>query len=370
MSKSQIKKQKRVLLIINNFELNSINKINLNIIQSNPKLLFYVLSLEDFGEYLNHFSNKKNVFIIDKGKKLYRKLVKTKKIIAQNNIKLVHTHSLRPELCAFYLKIFFPKLFLISNRHNPLFLPFNFKSTMQNIAYKLFSHLTNQNICVAPHIYKVLSKDLNISQQKLLLIENALLENKQFKAKKLRAKTQQIIYFGQLIKRKNLETLILAWKKIEKAPQLTIMGRGKELKNLQKLASKHFTRNKKVIKFLPFHPNPEIFYKKGDIFVLPSLNEGLSLSLLESMKNGLVCVVSNIPANTFVIKQNHNGLIFKAGSVQGLKQQLIKLINNPHLCKRLSNQAQSDVKNYFNNKKMALAYRANYRKLFQLVENK
>lgn len=372
MLKAQIKSQKKILLIINNYELNSINKIILSIIEANQDLHFYVLSLEDFGEYQNDFSSKKNIIIIDKGKKLGQKIIETKKIIFQEKIKLIHTHSLRPELCAFYFKIFFPKLFLISNRHNPLFLHFNIKSRLQNISYRLFSKYTNQNICVAPHIYNTLLKDFKIPQKKLLLIENALIENKksQIKTKVKKIKTKQIIYFGQLIKRKNIETLILAWKKIEKAPQLTIMGRGKELKKLKFLTSKCSAENTKTIKFLPFHPNPEKFYKKGDIFVLPSLNEGLSLSLLESMKSALICVASDIPANKFIIKSGHNGLLFKAGSVKSLKKQLVKLMNKPQLCKQLVKQAQKDVKNNFNKKKMTLSYKINYQKLFQLIENR
>ncbi len=372
MSKSQIRKQKKILLIINNYELNSINKIVLNIIETNQKLFFYILSLEDFGEFQSHFSNKKNTSIISKGGKLSQKLIRTKKIILQQKIKLIHTHSLRPELCAFYFKIFFPKLFLISNRHNPLFLHFNIKSKLQNMAYRLFSQYTNQNICVAPHIYKTLLENFKIPQKKLLLIENALVKNKGSKLKtgNNKRKTKQIIYFGQLIKRKNIETLIVAWKKIKQAPQLTIMGRGKELKNLQNLATKNFTNNEKNIKFLPFNPNPENFYKKGDIFVLPSLNEGLSLSLLESMSNGLVCVGSDIPANKFIIKSGSNGLLFRACSVESLKKQLVKLINNSQLCKQLIKQAQKDVESNFNNKKMTLAYKINYQKLFQLIENR
>jgi glycosyltransferase involved in cell wall biosynthesis len=370
MSKPQTEKQKKILLIINNYELNSINKIVLKIIETNQDLLFYILSLEDFGEYQDDFSDKKNTILIKKGKNLLQKIIKAKKLIIQQKIKIIHTHSLRPELCAFYFKIFSPRLFLISNRHNPLFLQFNIKSRLQNIAYRLFSHYTNQNICVAPHIYQTLSKNFKIPQKKLLLIENALLENKQFKKGVKKIKTKQIIYFGQLIKRKNLEVLILAWAQIKNAPQLTIMGRGKELEKLKLLASKHCAKSKKEVVFLPFHPNPENFYKKGDIFVLSSLNEGLSLSLLESMKNSLICVASNIPANKFVIKHNCNGLLFQAGSIQSLKKQLLRLINNPQLSKKLINQAHKDVKKYFKNKKMTEAYRTNYQILFQLIDSK
>ena len=51
------------------------------------------------------------------------------------------------------------------------------------------------------------------------------------------------------------------------------------------------------------------FYKKTHIYILPSLSEGLSLSLTEAMSSGCICLVSKNSNHSNIINKN-NGFIF------------------------------------------------------------
>ena len=56
-------------------------------------------------------------------------------------------------------------------------------------------------------------------------------------------------------------------------------------------------------------------YKAADVFVFPSFQEGLPVSVMEAMAMGKPCVVSNIRGNTDLIKDN-------------IKKNLMKLVFN------------------------------------------
>jgi glycosyltransferase involved in cell wall biosynthesis len=68
------------------------------------------------------------------------------------------------------------------------------------------------------------------------------------------------------------------------------------------------------------------FYEEADIFILPSISEGMSNALLEAMAHGIPCVVSAIPANLFVVTHGHDALTFKTEDSTDLAFQLRRLI--------------------------------------------
>ena len=69
-------------------------------------------------------------------------------------------------------------------------------------------------------------------------------------------------------------------------------------------------------------------YRGIDIFVLPSLSEALSNSLMEAMASGCCPVATNVGGNPELVDHGVNGLLFPAGDAPALANCLRQLINN------------------------------------------
>jgi glycosyltransferase involved in cell wall biosynthesis len=100
-----------------------------------------------------------------------------------------------------------------------------------------------------------------------------------------------------------------------------------------------------------------------DVFVLPSLNEGLPLSLLEAMASGLPVVAARIGGIPEVIANERTGLLVPPNDAETLALRLQELCENPTLRKRLACEAQAFVQVQFDQKKMLALHEAVYDEL-------
>ena len=64
------------------------------------------------------------------------------------------------------------------------------------------------------------------------------------------------------------------------------------------------------VKFYGHIDNPYQIIAKGDIFIMPSLSEGISRTSLEALFLGLPCLLRNIDGNAELVNQS-NGILFK-----------------------------------------------------------
>jgi glycosyltransferase involved in cell wall biosynthesis len=134
-----------------------------------------------------------------------------------------------------------------------------------------------------------------------------------------------LIYCGNFSSHKGTDKLIEAVKDLK--CELWLIGKG----NINK--SKY--RN---VKFLGIKNENEIIkhLRSADIFVFPSITEGMSLALLEAMAVGLPCIVTNIQANIDTCKDS---AIYVDRDILSLRNGIIKLIESKQLQKDLSGTA-------------------------------
>lgn len=97
-----------------------------------------------------------------------------------------------------------------------------------------------------------------------------------------------------------------------------------------------------------------------DAFVLPSLGEGLSNTLLEAMASGLPVVVTRVGGNPEVVEDGRSGLLFMPRDAAALAEHLDCLIKDGELRARLGRTARERVVKQFSLKTMMESYRNLY----------
>jgi len=152
---------------------------------------------------------------------------------------------------------------------------------------------------------------------------------------------------ARLEKQKDVPTLIRAFAiVVKKYPEthLLVVGHGSQKENL-----------KNLIKGLNIEDKVTILEKRKDIlellqvmdiFVLPSLNEGMSNALLEAMAAEKMIIVSNIEENKELIRHGLNGLNFKAGNVEDLATMILGFFGDEQKNKACQKNCSIAVKNY------------------------
>lgn len=81
------------------------------------------------------------------------------------------------------------------------------------------------------------------------------------------------------------------------------------------------------------------FISKAMINCLPSYNEGLPMSILETMAVGIPNISTNIASIPEVIKDGENGFLIEPGDVDALTEKLYQLIQNKELREMFSNNS-------------------------------
>jgi L-malate glycosyltransferase len=135
---------------------------------------------------------------------------------------------------------------------------------------------------------------------------------------------------------KGLRTLIEAFARVQ-CPgdaRLLIVGSGPSLPQLEELARKLALGERCT--FEPATKDVRAWLERIDIFVLPSLSEALSNSLMEAMACGCCVVASRVGGNPELVTDRQNGLLFPAGDSAALASCLDLLLCDPILRARLA----------------------------------
>ncbi len=122
---------------------------------------------------------------------------------------------------------------------------------------------------------------------------------------------------------KGLPSLLKAFAQstaLDKTARLLIVGSGPELASLNSLADQLGIRNQCI--FQPAVSDVASWLESIDIFVLPSLSEALSNSLMEAMASGCACIASETGGNPELIRHGDTGLLFRPGDADDLAEKL------------------------------------------------
>ncbi len=152
-----------------------------------------------------------------------------------------------------------------------------------------------------------------------------------------------ILSVGEHTERKNHALCIRALPKIP-AAVLVFCGVGRQEELLKNLAEELEVAQR--IRFLGFRSDIAQLLQAADVFVFPSLHEGLPVALMEAMAAGLPCVVSGVRGNTDLIQDGEGGYVYRPDDTDGFAQGLNKLLASPALRKQYGEKNKETVQQY------------------------
>ncbi len=157
------------------------------------------------------------------------------------------------------------------------------------------------------------------------------------------ADTPVIITVGEHTKRKNHAVCIRALETVQSAV-LVFCGVGQQEAMLRQLAEECHVAER--VRFLGFRKDIPALLSAADIFLFPSLHEGLPVSLMEAMAAGLPCVISNVRGNTDLIRNGEGGFLYKPEDIAGFADGLRVLIANKDLREQFGERNRAEVRKY------------------------
>lgn len=152
------------------------------------------------------------------------------------------------------------------------------------------------------------------------------------------------VYTGRLHDMKGLQYLVSAWPEVLRVrpnARLWLVGEGSYRQALTEQIENLGLAGRVLL--TGAFDDVEDFLSAADLFVLPSLEEGMSLALLEAMARGLPVVASAIAANEVLIANGAHGRLVPKADPAALAAAMVELWNHPDEAARLGEQARRRV---------------------------
>lgn len=225
----------------------------------------------------------------------------------------------------------------------------NLSSSTQFLTYQLYApFLANYDrVIVFSRLQQQLLTKLGVPKENLAVIPNGVDEQKYspgVSELKYRFRANYLfVYLGRVSTEKNIEALLKAWKhtNMGRDSKLLIVGDGPLTASL-----KPFYNEEYGVIWLGFVADEQQridILRAADAFILPSLVEGLSLSLLEAMACGVACIATDAGADGEVLEEGAGIIIKTQGVATQLKTLLPLLRDHPEITKLLRQKARQRV---------------------------
>lgn len=326
-------------------------------------------------DYLGHLGEKLkekgiNIFALNRKKGIDFHLIgRLTKLMRKYKVSIMHAHSYSPYFYGATAGILAKVPTIIFTEHGRFFPD---RKRVKRIIYNQFLSLfTTQFVAVSEDIKKSLVVYEGIQEKKIMVILNGVDVDKfnidiQLDKKKkefnLEPTDKIIALVARLEMRKDIPTLLKAMThvlKVFKETKLLIVGEG-ELQTKLKDLSKELEIYKNVIFCGRREDIPEIM-KIIDIYVLSSISEGTSVTLLEAMAAKKPIVATNVGGNPKVIQDSISGILVPPQNPDILAEKIISLLGHPERCIKMGEEGYKIVQEKFSLQRMVSDYEMLYK---------
>jgi glycosyltransferase involved in cell wall biosynthesis len=263
-------------------------------------------------------------------------------------IRLVHAHYVLPQGL---LGVLLARLFKV-----PLLI--TAAGTDVNIDMKRSIVYRALSVFVLRHAYQIIavSKPLQLALNQIgianaIYVPNSV-DTNSIGTTKRSMSDNSILFVGSMIATKRPMLLLRAFERVvHEVPSATLLmcGEGPLRPSLEEEITRKDLRDK-ISLFSNVSPQFVInLCLHASVFVLPSVSEGLSLSLLEAMAAGKAIVASRNESHEAILKHGENSLLFEVDNCEELTVQILLALTDRKLRHRISESARQLCEKQFSN---------------------
>jgi len=286
--------------------------------------------------------------------------------IKLNNINLIHSHGYKTDLYG-YLAVRHSGLPILATSHlwTRRTTSLRVYAYADQLALRRFNHV----VAVSDEIAREIISS-GVPPAKVSVIDNgidlaAFRDPSPSVGAEFRASGMRIVgAVGRLVDQKGFDYLLRAIPRILKHFPSTVFlvaGEGTERAKLEALASQlNITRQVHFIGVRNDMPN---VYASFDVFVLPSLNEGMPIALIEAMATAKPVVATRVAAVPKLVINGQTGLLIDPRDPEALSDAVCQLLEKPTYCETLGKAARARIEQQFSSEVMAQHYLQLYRKV-------
>jgi glycosyltransferase involved in cell wall biosynthesis len=128
--------------------------------------------------------------------------------------------------------------------------------------------------------------------------------------------------------RKGYLYLLQAWRNLA-LPNSKLLLRCGDLTGFPALLQ--LLREMNNVSFVGYVPDISDFYQQCDVFVLPSVDDGFGMALIEAMLNGRACVTTSNTGASELLTNGRDGIVIDAANVDQLAATILRLYENEEL---------------------------------------
>lgn len=272
------------------------------------------------------------------------------KLFRRWKIDVLHTHNNRPLIySALAARIGGVRRF-IHTRHGR-----SFGSTPRQVRLvSVAARYVDRFVCVSQDS-AALSVKQQIPASKVCSIHNGI-DAERFEFHPVRDEGPAVIV-ARLSPEKDIETLLRATAIAvgqDRTFRLHIAGDGPCRPALERLAASLGLREN--VTFLGKVQDVAGLLARSRFFVLSSISEGVSLTLLEAMARGLPCIATDVGGNPEVVRDHVTGLLVPVREPQSLAEALLRLHSDRQLRRRLGEAGRARVLERFEIRGMVRQY--------------
>lgn len=298
------------------------------------------------------------------GLKVFSSIFSLVKIIKEEKIDIIHAHT-RVSQAAVFFASQITGVPYITTCHG------FFKKRLR----KIFDTWGRRVIAISEAVADHLERDLGVKKERIVLIYNGVdadrfskgypAERPDIVKKSLGIKGGPVIgTIGRLSPVKGQRFLIEAMARVvadRKDAELLIVGDGPEGEDLRNHARSLGLES--AVHFIGSSPDTRKFLSVMDIFVFPSVKEGLGIALLEALAAGRACVASEVGGIGTIIKDGLNGLLVPVGDPVAMAGAISAILDDREWAGRMGENGRAMVRETFSLDSMAGRVIALYREV-------